>query len=895
MAPARRGKTHGAHGSRGAAFGRTIGHYALGKTIGEGTFGKVKAGTHVLTGERVAIKILEKSKIVELVDVQRVAREIKILKRNLHMNVIQLFEVLDTPTTIFLIMENADGGEMFDYIVKHQRVPETQACYFFHQIIDGLDYLHTLEVTHRDLKPENLLLQKSKQGLLVKIVDFGLSNTHDGGRLLSTACGSPCYAAPEMIAGKQYKGPCADIWSLGVILFALVCGYLPFEDANTSNLYRKILAGSYSLPKWVSTDARDLIKRILNTNPDRRYTIEDIRKHRWYNQIQLAAAKGLSNPRLEDLNETAILQAQKLGISRENVIKSVLAGAHNNPSTTYHLLCKRIMREANAQPQPRVEQASGWLASVPNTQPKSDEPSRRQSRREPQQQRQQQTQPRGSDRQRPCIPPLKLAEINQPTAPVGGQTSRQSSDSATRAAPSHRPSPRASAHGEVETAAVPTVPNHRQPRQKRLPAVPAPPPQPQPSNHPASQAHAKSQLRGGRTHVLPLSGAPPATAREPPATAREHTTASDVARGQPAAAPATARQPQPPPRPSAQAPLGKAVAVGATTTNRAVPPPRPLEMVTATPLAVAASPAPCKHATTEVGAGSSKPTPSPPSASAQAPAPAPNTRPSEAVSVMPTASVPINVGASEAPSPDGAALAPTLTVESMAATGARPPSRSGNSRHRTRAQSTACPTTVPPPKVHLDGVEPTPSRPDPAPAPSDPPMAVRAPPDHADGLRKSNAGVLSLAGSVSPIAVPSRPSGARPNGRHARPMRPAGKSSGFRPSPNGVPAAARPTPPTDNRTEPHSKLLVTGPSSQPTGEAPKHPQIPARPRPPMNARASPARPRAQAQTKQVVPLQGRVGAPEAPVSSAPTSSGSGSSAPHHLNPPPSASAVVLSG
>lgn len=180
MAPARRGKTHGAHGSRGAAFGRTIGHYALGKTIGEGTFGKVKAGTHVLTGERVAIKILEKSKIVELVDVQRVAREIKILKRNLHMNVIQLFEVLDTPTTIFLIMENADGGEMFDYIVKHQRVPETQACYFFHQIIDGLDYLHTLEVTHRDLKPENLLLQKSKQGLLVKIVDFGLSNTHDG-------------------------------------------------------------------------------------------------------------------------------------------------------------------------------------------------------------------------------------------------------------------------------------------------------------------------------------------------------------------------------------------------------------------------------------------------------------------------------------------------------------------------------------------------------------------------------------------------------------------------------------------------------------------------------------------------------------------------------------------
>lgn len=234
--------------------GKTVGHYILGKSVGEGTFGKVKIGTHVITGEKVAVKILEKSRIIEVADVRRVTREIKILKRNRHRNIIQLFEVLDTPTTIYLIMEHADGGEMFDYIVAHQRVEEKLAAMFFHQIVDGAEYLHQMEVTHRDLKPENLLLQSSSEGWLIKIVDFGLSNTHEGGKALKTACGSPCYAPPEMIAGKKYSGPKADVWSMGVILFALVCGYLPFENSNTAMLYKKILAGDYKTPDFVSSE-----------------------------------------------------------------------------------------------------------------------------------------------------------------------------------------------------------------------------------------------------------------------------------------------------------------------------------------------------------------------------------------------------------------------------------------------------------------------------------------------------------------------------------------------------------------------------------------------------------------------------------------------------------------
>ena len=170
----------------------------------------------------------------EMADVERVAREIHILKLIRHPNIIQLYEILENPTELYLIMEYASGGELFDYIVEKQRVKEKEACKFFQQIIDGVEYLHKLNIVHRDLKPENLLLDQNKN---IKIVDFGLSNTYKTGETLSTACGSPCYAAPEMIAGKRYLGAHVDVWSCGVILFALICGHLPFEDPNTTNLY----------------------------------------------------------------------------------------------------------------------------------------------------------------------------------------------------------------------------------------------------------------------------------------------------------------------------------------------------------------------------------------------------------------------------------------------------------------------------------------------------------------------------------------------------------------------------------------------------------------------------------------------------------------------------------
>ncbi|GMF15464.1 unnamed protein product [Phytophthora fragariaefolia] len=353
-----------ASNSGGDGNGDVIGEYVLGETIGKGTFGKVKLGLHLLTGEKVAVKILEKKRIVQAADVERVAREIKILKRNRHQNVIQLYEVIDSPDRIFLIMEHVDGGEMFEYIVAHHRIREPEAAYLFRQIVDGLAYLHSNEITHRDLKPENLLLQSNRNHnqrqqqqqsappstLLVKIVDFGLSNIHDGGRLLRTACGSPCYAAPEMIQGRMYHGPIADMWSLGVVLFAMVCGFLPFEDSNTNLLYKKILSANYKMPTFLSANAQDLIRRILETDPEKRYTVDKIRQHPWLAGVQppelsdYDVGEGVKTDEIKARHELVLNQLESLGLPREEVQLALSKKAYNRLTASYYLLDGKLQR-----------------------------------------------------------------------------------------------------------------------------------------------------------------------------------------------------------------------------------------------------------------------------------------------------------------------------------------------------------------------------------------------------------------------------------------------------------------------------------------------------------------------------------------------------------------------
>mmetsp|Transcript_7683 Transcript_7683/g.16439 ORF Transcript_7683/g.16439 Transcript_7683/m.16439 type:complete len:698 (+) Transcript_7683:129-2222(+) len=256
-----------------------IGQYILGKNLGIGAFGKVKLATHAITGHKVAVKILNKAKIKQLGMEEKVQREINILHLCTHPHIIRLYEVIDTPSDIFLVNEYVSGGELFDYIVSKGRLSADEARNFFHQIISGVEYCHFQKIVHRDLKPENLLLDSN---LNIKIADFGLSNLMRDGDFLRTSCGSPNYAAPEVISGHLYAGPEVDVWSCGVILYALLCGSLPFDDESIPNLFKKIKSGMYSLPSHLSQLARNLIPRMLEVDPMKRITIPEIRLHPWF-------------------------------------------------------------------------------------------------------------------------------------------------------------------------------------------------------------------------------------------------------------------------------------------------------------------------------------------------------------------------------------------------------------------------------------------------------------------------------------------------------------------------------------------------------------------------------------------------------------------------------------
>ena len=257
----------------------SFGDYIIKETIGKGTFSKVKLGLNKITGEKVAIKILDKSKILQKEDLDRIIREMSILSKMDHSNVIKVYQIFEDEKNYFIIMEYCEGGELFNYIVKKGRLPEDEASFLFYQIINGVDYIFSKGVAHRDLKPENLLLTKNSE---IKIIDFGLSNYYNGEKDLETPCGSPCYASPEMVSGNKYNGFNIDIWATGIILFAMVCGYLPFENPDNDKLFEQILKAELDFPEHVSEVCKNIIKKILVTNPKKRITIDQIKKHEFY-------------------------------------------------------------------------------------------------------------------------------------------------------------------------------------------------------------------------------------------------------------------------------------------------------------------------------------------------------------------------------------------------------------------------------------------------------------------------------------------------------------------------------------------------------------------------------------------------------------------------------------
>ncbi|KAA0712547.1 Serine/threonine-protein kinase MARK1 [Triplophysa tibetana] len=256
-----------------------IGNYRLLKTIGKGNFAKVKLARHVLTGREVAVKIIDKTQL-NPTSLQKLFREVRIMKVLAHPNIVKLFEVIETEKTLYLIMEYASGGEVFDYLVAHGRMKEKEARAKFRQIVSAVQYCHQKRIVHRDLKAENLLLDADMN---IKIADFGFSNEFTIGSKLDTFCGSPPYAAPELFQGKKYDGPEVDVWSLGVILYTLVSGSLPFDGQNLKELRERVLRGKYRIPFYMSTDCENLLKKLLVLNPGKRGSLEQIMKDRWMN------------------------------------------------------------------------------------------------------------------------------------------------------------------------------------------------------------------------------------------------------------------------------------------------------------------------------------------------------------------------------------------------------------------------------------------------------------------------------------------------------------------------------------------------------------------------------------------------------------------------------------
>jgi len=319
------------------------GPYVLGEKLGEGAFAKVRLATQIHIKEKCAVKILEKKFLESSRDIQRLKKEIKILKKIRHKNIIQLYDIMESKRNLYFVMEYCKNGELFDYIVKKKRLKEPEACCFFQQIIDGVDYLHNQGIIHRDLKPENLLLDDNNH---IKISDFGLSTFYSKNNYLLTACGTPSYAPPEMLEGQEYNGEATDVWSCGIILYAMLCGTLPFSESQEEIIVKKIKAHDYTIPNYLSHEAKDLLSHILIIDPKERININQIKQHAWFNLVKPHLMRGIN---LEEdiipIDDKILEMVKNYGFDPEECRTLLLKNKFCSLTTIYYLCLKKYVRE----------------------------------------------------------------------------------------------------------------------------------------------------------------------------------------------------------------------------------------------------------------------------------------------------------------------------------------------------------------------------------------------------------------------------------------------------------------------------------------------------------------------------------------------------------------------
>ncbi|XP_075398363.1 serine/threonine-protein kinase SIK1 isoform X1 [Tenrec ecaudatus] len=329
-----------------------VGFYDIERTLGKGNFAVVKLARHRVTKTQVAIKIIDKARL-DSSNLEKIYREVQIMKLLNHPHIIKLYQVMETKDMLYIVTEFAKNGEMFDYLTSNGHLSEEEARKKFWQILSAVEYCHSHHIVHRDLKTENLLLDSNMD---IKLADFGFGNFYKPGEALSTWCGSPPYAAPEVFEGKEYEGPQLDIWSLGVVLYVLVCGSLPFDGPNLPTLRQRVLEGRFRIPFFMSQDCESLIRRMLVVDPAKRITIDQIKQHRWIQaeamllQPSCLAFLGQDyNSNLGDYNEQALGIMQMLGIDRQKTTESLQNSSYNHFAAIYYLLLERLKEYRSAQ------------------------------------------------------------------------------------------------------------------------------------------------------------------------------------------------------------------------------------------------------------------------------------------------------------------------------------------------------------------------------------------------------------------------------------------------------------------------------------------------------------------------------------------------------------------
>uniref|UniRef100_A0A914UYD5 non-specific serine/threonine protein kinase n=1 Tax=Plectus sambesii TaxID=2011161 RepID=A0A914UYD5_9BILA len=343
-----------------------VGFYEVERTIGKGNYAVVKLGRHRVTKTEVAIKIIDKTRL-DKDNLAKMYREIRVLKMLNHPHIVRLYQVMETKNMLYLVTEYASNGEIFDFIAKHHRLSEPEARIKFWQIISAIEYCHNLNIVHRDLKAENLLLDANLQ---IKIADFGFSNFYNKDETLNTFCGSPPYAAPEVFEGKRYTGPEIDVWSLGVVLYVLVCGTLPFEGQNLQLLRDRVLAGRFRIPYFMSSDCEQLIRRMLTLDPMKRYTVQQIKNHRWMQvdgcqNIIAAPSSPVAGADPAEPNEQILKLMQNLGIDSSRTRESLIKDSYDNFTAIYQLLLDRWRASTSGDPRGRRRQSADAARTRP--------------------------------------------------------------------------------------------------------------------------------------------------------------------------------------------------------------------------------------------------------------------------------------------------------------------------------------------------------------------------------------------------------------------------------------------------------------------------------------------------------------------------------------------------